>query len=420
MRYTFFNKITGVEHGTFTAHDPVEAREELAKAEGYPTWDELVQSQDAGEIDPVRLGWMHEYDDGRVIVRPAITGYEALVDGVPVEGRYATPRAAYIATRMNPLERSALAKKGCIKHRDLLPSQTSYSLPWDEVGGAVFFPHRSNLLEKVCQLLVSSTLRWLFENEHFLMLEHDSFRYGGRYTTQEEQSAVRQRCYRYLMEAASELAPERDFRIRRALILAARDRAHTIFWDGWEHFKQHSASQRAPRRYPDVRHASGCPYAPGEVIEPGHLCIVCLATAPVDEPDLIDEDPLPDGFTLKAESGGYAVVRRGGVLAQYEPAPRWLCAERAWQAYAIHKARAQLFCNKWNREKPGLNAYTCWLQARSQARSLEEVREWIRPETDKIRVIAPGLLEDLEIRIESRRRFERGQSGDEDEKFARE
>jgi hypothetical protein len=53
------------------------------------------------------------------------------------------------------------------------------------------------------------------------------------------------------------------------------------------------------------------------------------------------------------------------------------------------------FFEYWDKQVPDLNLYTCWRMAKKNAKSLKDVLGWLKPEQDKIRVVAKGLLEDL-------------------------
>lgn len=58
------------------------------------------------------------------------------------------------------------------------------------------------------------------------------------------------------------------------------------------------------------------------------------------------------------------------------------------------------FIEVWEAKFPDLELYTCWRQLKRYARDLQEVLSWIRPELDKIRVVAPGLVEELKKELE--------------------
>jgi len=51
------------------------------------------------------------------------------------------------------------------------------------------------------------------------------------------------------------------------------------------------------------------------------------------------------------------------------------------------------FFQLWEKRHPELGLYTCWRQAKRLARSFHDLETWLRPEMDKISVVAPGLLE---------------------------
>lgn len=60
------------------------------------------------------------------------------------------------------------------------------------------------------------------------------------------------------------------------------------------------------------------------------------------------------------------------------------------------KSEAQRFLATWLGKHPDLNLYTCFRQATRYASSLTEVQSWMLPERDKLWVVAPGLLDDLQ------------------------
>jgi hypothetical protein len=62
--------------------------------------------------------------------------------------------------------------------------------------------------------------------------------------------------------------------------------------------------------------------------------------------------------------------------------------------------RVEDFIEVWEQEFPDLLLYTCWRQLKRYARSFEDVMSWIRPELDKIGVVAPGLVEELKKELE--------------------
>jgi hypothetical protein len=62
--------------------------------------------------------------------------------------------------------------------------------------------------------------------------------------------------------------------------------------------------------------------------------------------------------------------------------------------------KVKAFIEVWERKFPDLSLYTCWRQLKRYASSFEDVMSWIRPELDKIGVVAPGLVEELKKELE--------------------
>lgn len=57
------------------------------------------------------------------------------------------------------------------------------------------------------------------------------------------------------------------------------------------------------------------------------------------------------------------------------------------------------FFELWEITYPELTKYTGWLMAKKNAKTDREIKNWLTPDMDKFRVVAPGMIDSLDLML---------------------